>query len=219
MTVQELLAINHLAPDSTLHVGQELQVFGTAPAPEPPLTPAASVAEPPAPAPEQAPPAPAEAPPQAPEDAPAAQTTEEAAPAPVPEASAPAVPEGPAAVLALINAHRTEAGLPPPTSSPELAPAAQAHANDCAQRNRGTHTGSDGAKLRERLARNGYVPHYASENWANAQSYEKAVERWWNEPANGPHRRNILGPTYSEAGIGVGRGSWGYYFVVDFASR
>jgi uncharacterized protein YkwD len=134
-------------------------------------------------------------------------------------AIAPELADWPAAVLALINARRAERGLPALAWSDQLAAAAQAHADDCARRNRGGHTGSDGAKLRERLARAGWEPGYASENWANARSVEHAVSMWWNESAGGPHRRNILGPNYTEAGIGVARGAWGLYFIVDFASR
>jgi len=82
-----------------------------------------------------------------------------------------------------------------------------------------SHTGSDGASLSERLARAGYAPQRASENWANARSPQHAFLMWWNEPANGPHRRNILDADYTEIGIGVARGSWGFYLIADFASR
>jgi uncharacterized protein YkwD len=122
-------------------------------------------------------------------------------------------------MLEVINAERTERGLSALVWSDALAQAAQAHAEDCARRNRGSHTGADGAKLRERLARVAYFPHNASENWANARSPQQAYLMWWNESANGPHRRNILGAGYTEIGIGVAKGSWGLYFVADFASR
>ena len=106
------------------------------------------------------------------------------------------------------------------TWSPELAAAAQAHADDCAQRNRGSHVGSDGAKLAARLARIGYAARTSSENWANAQSVQHTFGMWWNEPkGRDPHRRNILNPRFTEIGIGVARGSWGYYFVADFGGR
>ncbi len=42
---------------------------------------------------------------------------------------------------------------------------------------------------------------------------------WFNEGPNGPHRRAILGSAYTEVGIGVARGSWGYYFIADFGGR
>ena len=101
-----------------------------------------------------------------------------------------------------------------------LALAAQAHAEDCAQRNRGSHVGSDGAKLAARLARVGYAARTSSENWANAQSVQHTFGMWWNEPkGRDPHRRNILNPRFTEIGIGVAKGPWGYYFVADFGGR
>ena len=106
------------------------------------------------------------------------------------------------------------------TWSPELARAAQAHAEDCAQRNRGSHVGSDGAKLAARLARVGYAARTSSENWANAQSVGHAFGMWWNEPkGRDPHRRNILNSRFTEIGIGIAKGAWGYYFVADFGGR
>ena len=123
-------------------------------------------------------------------------------------------------VLTLINAERVAAGVPALVWSPVLARAAQAHAEDCAQRGWGSHVGSDGALLQARLARVGYAATSASEIWANARSGRQAFAMWWNEPAgNDPHRRNILAPNYKEMGIGVAAGGWGYYFIVDFGSR
>lgn len=132
---------------------------------------------------------------------------------------APELSEWPVVVLDMINARRSEHGLAPLVWAGALAVAAQAHADDLANRNRGGHVGSDGAQLRERLRRAGYDASWASENWANSRGIEHAFSLWWNEPPNGAHRRNILGPNYSEIGIGITRGPWGYYFVVDFAGR
>jgi uncharacterized protein YkwD len=48
---------------------------------------------------------------------------------------------------------------------------------------------------------------------------EHAFSLWWNESAGrDPHRRNILSRHYDRIGIGVAPGSWGTYFVADFAS-
>ncbi len=101
-----------------------------------------------------------------------------------------------------------------------LAAAAQAHADDCARRNRGSHVGSDGARLAARLQRAGYVPTWSGENWANAQSVEHALAMWWNEPPGvDPHVRNIMADRATEIGIGVARGAWGIYFVADFGNQ
>jgi uncharacterized protein YkwD len=123
----------------------------------------------------------------------------------------------PSELLALINESRAAAGLPLLSWSPELTRAAQAHAEDCASRSRGGHTGSDGAPLAVRLERQGITLRWAAENWAYAQSVQHAFALWWNE-AEGldPHRRNILDSKYTEIGIGVASSQRGTYFVADF---
>ena len=208
ITLQALLEANELSDAATLHVGQTIRV--PAPPPPPIAAPEPQPASPPG---DEAPAEPSAPAPEAP--------VEPSAPAPeAPVVTiAPELADWPAAVLSLINARRAENGLPALAWSDQLAEAAQAHADDCARRNRGGHAGSDEAKLRARLARTGYEAEYASENWANARGVEHAVSMWWNESAGGPHRRNILSQNYTEIGIGVARGAWGFYFVVDFASR
>jgi uncharacterized protein YkwD len=127
-------------------------------------------------------------------------------------------PEIPA-LMGLINEKRVAVGLPALVWSPALGQAAQSHAEDCAQRNRGSHTGSDGAPLETRLARTGFSTRWTSENWAYAQNVTHAFTLWWNEAqGRDPHRRNILDPRYDRIGIGIARGPWGTYFVADFAS-
>ena len=165
---------------------------------------------------------PADPPP--PEPAPVDTATATPMPEPAPpveEVAAPSEPSGwQAEILELINGKRTAQGLAALTWSPDLAAAAQAHADDCGQRSRGSHVGSDGAKLTARLTRIGYAARTSSENWANAQSVGNAFAMWWNEPkGRDPHRRNILNPRFTEIGIGVARGSWGYYFIADFGGR
>ena len=100
-----------------------------------------------------------------------------------------------------------------------MAQAAQAHAEDCANRGWGSHQGSDGARLRTRLERVGVRPAYTSENWVFSRGPEQGVEWWYNEPRGAdPHRRNILSGQYTEVGIGVAVGTQGhYYFIADFA--
>ncbi len=115
-----------------------------------------------------------------------------------------------------MNEKRTARGLPALVWSDQLAAAAQAHADDCARRGWGSHVGSDGARLRTRLARVGYYPTYASENWANASNAQGAFNMWWWEGPGGVHYENIMGRNYSEVGIGVALSRWGYYYVVDF---
>lgn len=119
-------------------------------------------------------------------------------------------------MMDLMNEKRVARGLPALTWSDQLAVAAQAHADDCAQRGWGSHVGSDGARLRTRLARVGYYPSWTSENWANAVSIESAFNMWYWEGPGGPHYENIMGRNYTEAGVGIAQSRWGYYYIVDF---
>ena len=144
-------------------------------------------------------------------------------PAPAAQVTAPAAASLPANVsdmagrmLEMMNQKRVAYGLSALTWSPELAAAAQAHANDCSQRGWGSHVGSDGSRLRERLARAGYSPSWAGENWANTSGVQGAFDMWWFEGPGGPHYENIMHPNFTQAGIGVAHSTWGYYFIVDF---
>lgn len=123
-------------------------------------------------------------------------------------------------LFSLINEKRVQYKLPRLSWSAELAQSAQAHAEDMARRGWGSHVGSDGARLRTRLARAGYPARWAGENWVNVADPRTAFNWWWDEPPGAdPHRQNILGPAYREIGIGIARGGYGYFFVADFGSR
>jgi len=138
---------------------------------------------------------------------------------PDPGAEVSTLPPEISALVGLINEKRVAVGLPALVWSPALGQAAQSHAEDCAQRNRGSHTGSDGTPLEARLARTGSSPRWASENWAYAQNVQHAFMLWWSEaPGRDPHRRNILDPKYGQIGVGIAPGPWGTYFIADFAS-
>jgi uncharacterized protein YkwD len=152
--------------------------------------------------------------------APAPETAPSAEVAAVQPQPTPAIDNAAALIFDRMNEQRAAYGLPALIWSAELAQAAQAHAADCANRGWGSHVGSDGARLRTRYARVGYGASWASENWANARNPQQAFDMWWYEPPGAdPHRQNILGAYYTEIGIGVAQGGWGYYFVADFGSR
>jgi uncharacterized protein YkwD len=241
ISVETLVAANTQVDPKRLQAGQTVfvpaqpAVVPRKPTPAPPAPPAPTSPPLPeaaaapaqgmgqAPAPAAAPdaePAPVDAP--QPEPAPVDIATDGPAPEPAPpvEEVAPEPSGWQAEILDLINGKRIAQGLAALTWSPQLARAAQAHADDCAQRDRGSHVGSDGARLEDRLARAGYAAGSISENWANAQSVQHAFGLWWDEPkGRDPHRRNILNPRFTEVGIGSARGPWGYYFVADFGGR
>ena len=123
----------------------------------------------------------------------------------------------PGYILELINQKRNEHGLSPLAGSPTLAQAAQAHAEDCSNRDWCSHVGSDGARLNERLRRAGFEASWRSENWVYASGPQRAVEWWYNEPPLGPHRLNILSKQAVEVGVGIATGKWGlFYIVADF---
>jgi uncharacterized protein YkwD len=123
----------------------------------------------------------------------------------------------PQEIFRLINQVRAEHGLPPFAHNQTLAQAAQAHANDCAQRGWCSHTGSDGTNSKARILRAGYSPSGWAECWAQTQTPQKAVEVWMDEtPPNDPHRRTLLSDWLVEVGIGVSEADWGHYIIADF---
>lgn len=195
ITVAALLAANTVANPNLLRPGDRVFVPATA------VTMARKPAAPPPPA-KPNPPVPA-SPKAAPASAPSGQMAEWAE-----------------LLVRLMNEKRAAAGVAPLAWSPEIAAAAQAHADDCQRRGWGSHEGADGARIRTRLARAGYDARWAGENWANLQSPQAAFAFWWNEPPGAdPHRSNILNPMYRDVGVGIVKVGWGYYFFVDFGSR
>lgn len=195
LSIEDVLTANPGVDPRRLMVGQPLTIPGIAPEVLG-ATPAAAAAP-------AADPVPASAP--------------EAAAAPSPASGISAEAQD---MLNRINEKRLASGRTPYTWNAELATAAQAHAEDCARQNRGSHVGSDGARLAVRLARAGYAASWASENWANARSVAHAMALWLNEPPGAdPHVQNILSTRATEIGIGVAKGAWGYYFIADFGGR
>ncbi|MBL7064068.1 MAG: LysM peptidoglycan-binding domain-containing protein, partial [Anaerolineae bacterium] len=117
----------------------------------------------------------------------------------------------------IINEVRATHGLGPLAYNETLARAAQAHANDCAQRGWCSHTGSDGSNIKTRIIRAGYDPASWAECWAQRQTPQGAVDIWMDEvPPNDPHRRTLLATHLYEIGMGVAQTNWGYYFIADF---
>ncbi len=215
LSLNDLLGANPGVDPKRLMVGQQLIIPGIT---EQVLSVVLQGNQPPPADPAQAP-VPVTEPPPADQPAPTEQP-----PAPAPEQAAPAAPAdiSPMAqdMLNRINEKRASKGVPALAWNAQLAAAAQAHAEDCANRNRGSHVGSDGSRLPARLQRVGYPYQWHGENWANARDVARAMEMWWNEPPGAdPHVRNILSGQATEVGVGIARGAWGWYFVTDFGSR
>lgn len=209
LDVASLRAVNNLASDDVIVVGQPLVL---------PLdVPVDLAARAPAPMPVPLPtPTPAPVPPAAVEPSPTATATAispTAAPLPADIAA------WPREVWRIMNATRAEHGLPPYAYNDVLARAAQLHAEDCSQRQGCSHLGSDGATIEVRIIRAGYDPVSWSECWALRPSPQGVIDIWMDEvPPDDAHRRTVLHTWFTEVGIGVAPSPWdGYYYVIaDF---
>jgi uncharacterized protein YkwD len=123
-------------------------------------------------------------------------------PPPPPPASDPA-----AEVIALTNAARATAGLPPLTAHPQLQRAALAHSQDQAARNQMSHDGSNGSEIGDRVSAAGYPWSAVAENVAAGYSTAQAVMGGWMGSAG--HRQNILYAGVVHIGVAVATSSGG----------
>ncbi|GAA3126850.1 CAP domain-containing protein [Streptomyces echinatus] len=120
-----------------------------------------------------------------------------------------------AEVLALTNAERGRAGLPPLAADPLLTAAAQAHSADMVARDFYAHTSPDGGEPWDRAAAAGARRRTVGENIACGQrSPGEVVAGWMNSPG---HRANILGREFTHLGVGfAGGGRAGTYWTQLF---
>ncbi|WP_439155688.1 CAP domain-containing protein [Yoonia sp.] len=84
--------------------------------------------------------------------------------------------------------------------------AAQAHANDMVRRGYFAHQSPDGGRMSDRIAASGYRACAAAENIAFGQKTEAAVFAAWRASAG--HRRNMLGSTFVDYGMGRSGDTW-----------
>lgn len=122
-----------------------------------------------------------------------------------------------AALVSLTNDARAEAGRGGLVENATLKLAAQAKANDMAQRGYFSHLGPDGKEPWVWMHEAGYDYAYAGENLA-AHFYDSSdvVRAWLNSPS---HRENVLRANYKEIGIGIAHGKHegvDTVFVVQF---
>lgn len=120
-------------------------------------------------------------------------------------------------VIALTNAERASAGLPPLAPDPLLTTAAQAHSADMVARAFYSHTSPDGSEPWHRAAAAGSTRRTIGENIACGQrSAAEVVRGWMNSPG---HRANILKPAFTHIGIGfAGGGAAGTYWTQLFGA-
>jgi uncharacterized protein YkwD len=206
----EIKAVNQMTDPDLIVVGQELVIPLGAPVAEQVSSPAVAPTSLPAPTHTPA------------SLIPSPMPTPSLSPAPIASAipSTPPPPDvasWPRETVRLINIVRTQHELPPLAYNDTLAQAAQAQANDCAQRGWCSHTGSNGSDIKTRILEAGYDPATWAECWAQRQTPQGAVDIWMDEvPPNDPHRRTLLTTWLTEIGVGVARTTWGYYFIADF---
>ncbi|MDT0447600.1 CAP domain-containing protein [Streptomyces hesseae] len=120
-----------------------------------------------------------------------------------------------AEVLALTNAERATAGLPPLAADARLAAAAQAYSTDMATRGFYSHTSPEGTEPWDRAAAAGAGHRGIGENIACGQrSPAEVVQGWMDSPG---HRANILKPGFTHLGVGyAGGGPAGTYWTQLF---
>jgi uncharacterized protein YkwD len=144
-------------------------------------------------------------------EAPAVEAETE--PAPVARAAVPADPTAEAAVLALVNEARVDAGCGAVTADPALAAVARAHSADMRDRDYFSHTSPEGLSPFDRAEQAG-VDHSRAENIAFGQADATAVmEAWLESPG---HRANILDCELTKLGVGVAEGPGGPWWTQLF---
>ncbi|MEU1115664.1 MULTISPECIES: CAP domain-containing protein [unclassified Streptomyces] len=120
-------------------------------------------------------------------------------------------------VVAEINRHRAGAGCAPVRLRASLSRSAREHSADMSDHERLTHLGTDGSRPLERMGEAGYRPRRAGEVIAaGPRTPEAAVRAWMRSPS---HRAVVLSCPYTDAGVGVTRGSGGPWWTLDLAAR
>lgn len=126
----------------------------------------------------------------------------------------------PSVVTLLTNDERAKNNLSQLKVNPLLEKAAQAKAEDMAAKGYFAHQSPDGTMPWQWINKAGYVYEYAGENLAvNFSDTEQLVEAWMNSPT---HKMNLLGPRYTEIGVGMATGEYkgreAVFIVQMFAS-
>ena len=125
-----------------------------------------------------------------------------------------------ARLFAMAQQHHIAARCKPWTRDARLDRAAQLHAEEIARFRSVSHVGRDGARVRDRLRRQGFSATWASESIALYPTPEASVQFWINEPPGGPHRQNITSCQYTHAGVGVAYDDRGVpWWVMDYAAN
>lgn len=116
-------------------------------------------------------------------------------------------------MLSLVNAERSRAGLPALSADPQLMKIARLKSQDMVNRNYFSHQSPTYGSPFDMLRTYGVTYRAAGENIALNQTTTAAHTALMNSSG---HRANILGRQYTRVGIGIVRGSRGYYFTQTF---
>ena len=107
----------------------------------------------------------------------------------------------PADLLTATNSRRAAANVGALTINSKLASAAQAKANDMAQKNYWAHVSPDGSQPWSFISNAGYSYNKAGENLAcGFDTSTNTVTGWYNSPT---HKDNMLKSDYTEVGFGI----------------
>lgn len=126
-------------------------------------------------------------------------------------------------IAELTNRQRVQAGIAPLRLNLKLSAAAYTHSRNMALNDFFGHTGSDGSRVGQRVAAQGYKYSRVGENIAAGYATpEQVMEGWMNSPG---HRANILSPDVREIGVGFyflandsGQAPYQYYWTQNFAA-
>lgn len=123
----------------------------------------------------------------------------------------------PSVITLLTNDARADSNLERVEINDKLTLAAQAKAEDMAERGYFSHNSPEGVVPWHWLDEAKYKYQYAGENLAvNFTDSQKVVEAWQNSPT---HNSNLISPHYTETGIGIATGVYQgreAVFVVQF---
>ncbi|MGW5846444.1 CAP domain-containing protein [Streptomyces sp. NPDC055254] len=155
--------------------------------------------------------------------APSKPTKAPSKPAPAPVKPAPSTPPAPpagdghsaeeAAVVALVNQERAQAGCGPVRANPPLAALAGAFSKDMAARGFFGHTDPDGNTPWDRAEKAG-LSGLGGENIARGQGDADAVMKaWMNSPG---HKANILNCEFRTLGVGAHFAAGGPWWTQNF---
>jgi len=118
-------------------------------------------------------------------------------------------------VFAIVNDERSAAGLDPYDWNPDLALAAQRHAEDMNDQGYFSHDSLDGRDFVQRIDDAGYDGSARGENIARGQRTAESVMSSWM--GSDGHRRNILSEGSNEIGVGFIDNHWVQVF--GYANR